>query len=281
MEHGRTLEELRGVERVQKTRFRPEIPVGLGMRYQLGNYNNPYRFAFDLQPELRVPLPYGVTANFRLAVPLYNNFDQNDFIRPSLIALTYERRLYDGVYASATTGIFTRNRRGWHAMVKTFLWEEVFSVTLEGGQTLFTDLTNKLNFRDFHERDFHFYTASADYRWRRYDLNIRAQYGKYLYEDVGLRIDVHRHFGDAQFGFFFIDTRFGNNYGFQFNLPFPQRKSVKAGPVRIRAATHFPVGYRYQGGDFRAIIHETGITMDRVLMEFYPSYLRKEMGRWF
>lgn len=281
LEHGQTMEELRGLERVQKTRFRPEILAGLGMRYQLGNYNNPYRFAFDLQPELRLPLPYGVTANVRMAVPLYNNFDQNDFIRPSLITLTYERRLYDGVYASATTGIFTRNRKGWHSMLKAFLWEEVFSVTLEGGQTLFTDLTGNPFLRSFEERDFHFYTASADYRWRRYDMNIRAQYGKFLYEDVGLRVDVHRHFGDALFGFFFMDTRFGNNYGFSFSLPFPQRKSVKAGPVRIRTVTHFPITYHYQGNDYRARSHETGITMREALMEFYPSYLRKEMERWF
>lgn len=278
---GQASEELKGVETGQRTRFRPEIPIGLGMRYQLGNYDNPYRFAFDLQPALRIPLGWGLTANARMAVPLYNNFDTNTFVRPSLISLTWEKQLMPGLYAAGSTGIFSRNRRGWHAMVKSFLWEEVFSVTVEGGQTLYTPATGNVSIVRREDDLFNVLVASADYRWRRYDLNVRVQYGQFLYNDRGGMLDIHRHFGDATVGFFYISTSLGENYGFRFSLPLLPRKNRRVGPVTIRPAERFPVMYRYQGNDQRARLFETGITIDRELMEFYPSFLQKEMEQWF
>ncbi len=267
--------------REESTRLRPVFPVGLGMRYQLGNYNEPYRFAFDLQPELLLPLGRGFTANVRAAIPLYNNFDDNTHVRPSLVTLTRQFLLDDGLYGAVSAGIFGRNRTGVHSALKAFLHEEVFSLTVDAGYTEFTPLTGNVNFPRVEEQPFSFYTLSADYRWRMYDLNMRMQYGRFLYGDHGTRVEVHRHFSEVEIGFFGINTRLGNNFGFFISLPLSPRRYRDMGPVRVRPASRFPVQYRYQGNDFRARSYETGITFDENLMQIYPSFLRNEMKRYF
>ncbi|WP_158551537.1 YjbH domain-containing protein [Rhodohalobacter sp. SW132] len=264
-----------------RTRFRPVFPVGLGMRYQLGNYNEPYRFAFDLEPEIALPLGRGFTANARLAVPLYNNFDDNTYIRPALATLSRHFTLDEGLHGAVSAGIFGRNRAGVHSAIKAFLYQEIFSLTLDAGYTRFTSFTGEVNFPITENRPYSFYTLSADYRWRSYDLNIRAQYGRFLYDDFGTRVQVHRHFSEVEFGFFGINTRLGSNFGFYMSLPLSPRKYRDAGPVRIRPAPRFPIAYRYQGNDFRARTYETGIRFEEQLMQVYPSFIKNELKRFF
>jgi len=265
----------------QRTRFRPVFPVGLGMRYQLGNYNEPYRFAFDLEPEISLPLGRGFTANGRLAIPLYNNFDGNTYIRPALVALTGHFTLDDGLHGAVSAGIFGRNRAGVHSAIKAFLYEEIFSLTVDAGYTRFTSATGEVNFPLTENRPYSFYTLSADYRWRPYDLNIRAQYGQFLYGDYGTKVQVHRHFSDVEFGFFGIKSQLGSNFGFYMSLPLSPRRYPETGPARIRPAPHFPIIYRYQGNDLRAREYETGIRFGQKLMQIYPSFIRNEMKRFF
>jgi len=264
-----------------RSRFRPVFPVGLGMRYQLGNYNEPYRFAFDLQPEIQLPLGRGFTARARAAIPLYNNFDDNTHIRPSLVTLTRQFLLDDGLYGAVSAGIFGRNRAGVHSALKAFLHEEVFSLTVDAGYTEYTPVTGNVNFPWIEDQPYSFYTLSADYRWRTYDLNMRMQYGRFLYGDHGTRVEVHRHFSEVEFGFFGIKTSLGNNVGFFISLPLIPRRYHDTGLLRIRPAPRFPVQYRYQGNDFRARDYETGITLDDHLRQIYPSFLKNEMERFF
>jgi len=271
--------ELRRGER--STRLRPVFPVGLGMRYQLGNYNEPYRFAFDLQPEIQLPLGRGFTARARAAIPLFNNFDDNRHMRPSLATLTRHFLLDDALYGAVSAGIFGKNRAGVHSALKVFLHEEVFSLTIDAGYTVYTPLTGNVNLPRVEDQPYTFYTLTADYRLRAYDLNVRMQYGRFLYGDQGTRVEVHRHFSEVELGFFGIKTSLGSNFGFYMSLPFNPRRYRDAGPVRIRPAPRFPVQYRYQGNDFRARNYETGITLDDNLRQIYPSFLKKEMERFF
>ncbi len=265
----------------ESTRYRPVFPVGLGMRYQLGNYDEPYRFAFDLEPEISLPLARGLSANLRYAIPLYNNFDENRHVRPALATLTQTLIPEDDIFIAISGGIFGRNRYGVHTALKTFLYEEVFSITFDVGRTGFTSLTGRPFFSTIEERTYNFYTLSADYRWRRYDLNTRVQFGRFLFADDGLKVEIHRHFGEVEFGVFGMNTRIDSNFGFFISLPINPSRYRNAGPVRVRPTQRFPVSYRYRGNDLSARSYETGIRLDHSLMQIYPSYLIKEMEKYF
>lgn len=261
-------------------RLHPELAFGLSTRYQLGNYNDPYRFAFDLEPELRLPLWYGFSATARVAIPLQNNFDTNTHTRLTLGTLNWEGRPAPGLYAAASTGLFTRNRRGWHAQITWEAIMERLSFTADGGQTLFTSVTGRITQPRWEEPGYSVWGITTLVRSRKYGLDARLRYGSYLYSDRGWEVSIDRQFSDAKIGFFYMDTRFGDNYGFRFTLPLLPTRGVEAGPVKIRAAHHFPVSYRYIGARFQARLPETGIRINHDLQQMNPSHIRRELLRY-
>jgi hypothetical protein len=262
-------------------RFRPELAIGLSTRYRLGNFNNPYRFAFDLEPELRVPLLYGFSATARMVVPLYNyKYDNNTHIRLPLAALTWEGRPAPGLYAAASTGWFTRNRRGWQAQIT---WEPIMerlSLTADGGQSYFTSLSGRVTRPDLHKKGYSVWGITAALRSRTYGLEARLRYGTYLYSYKGWVASVDRQFNDATIGFFYIKTLKADNYGFRFTLPLLPKRGVKAGPVMIRADHHFPVSYRYGGSRLQARLPDAGIRLNQNLYQLNPSHIRRELLRY-
>jgi hypothetical protein len=271
--------EIEHVRRINRSRYKLDIPVGLGMRYQLGNYNDPFQFAFDLEPELRMQLAAGFTASARFALPVYNNFDRNTYVRPVRLILSREFKPEETLYTTVSAGMFGRNRAGIHAGIKKYFYREVLSAGIKAGYTTFTGISGKVTFPVTERRDFFFYTASVDYRWRRYDLNIRAEYGNFLYQDQALVLDINRQFGEVTGGFFLIQSDFGNNAGFRFSIPIFPSQYPSAGVVRIRPARSFSLNYRYQGNDFTAREYDTGTTASDLMPEWYPSFLEKELEK--
>lgn len=271
---------LTGIPKQNRSRYKIDIPVGLGMRYQLGNYNDPFQFAFDLEPELRMQIMQGVTASARIALPMYNNYDRNTYVRPVRFILSREFKPQESLYTSVSAGLFGRNRAGVHASMKKYLYEEALATGFEAGYTTFSGLSGKVTFPETEQQNYFFYTASLDFRWRRYDLNMQARYGNFLYQDHGFVLDIYRQFSEVTGGFFLIHTSLGSNAGFRFSIPLVPRRYPAAGVVRIRPARNFTLNYRYQGNDFSARDYDTGITVSTLLPEWYPSFLEKELKKY-
>lgn len=265
------------VRRLNRSRYKLDIPVGLGMRYQLGNYNDPFQFAFDLEPKFRMQLAAGLTASARFALPVYNNFDRNTYVRPVRLILSREFKPEETLYTTLSAGLFGRNRAGIHTGIKKYFYQEVLSAGVQAGYTTFTGISGKVTFPVTEQRDFIFYTATINYRWRRHDLNIRAEYGNFLYQDQALVLDINRQFGEVTGGFFLIHSDFGNNAGFRFSIPILPSRYPSAGALRIRPARSFSLSYRYQGNDFTAREYDTGTTASDLMHEWYPSFLEKEL----
>lgn len=262
--------------------FQPIFPVGLSMRYQLGNYNNPYRFAFDLEPGIHLPLWKGWSLSSTIAIPLYIDFDDNNNIRPIRATLTKEAALGEGVLAGVSGGLFGQNRAGVHGALQAFLYEDVFSLTIEAGYTTFTEISgDDVPWLFIEDQDYAVYSATAAYRWKPYNLDLSLQYGQFLYNDYGAVFRADRQFGEVEIGFFLSTTQFDQNAGFHFSIPLFPSKYRNKGPVRIRPAERFPVIYRYRGNGYDAVTYETGIEFKEEAEELYPSFLLNEMKRFF
>lgn len=256
-----------------------DLGFGVGMRYQLGDYFDPWKFAFDLQPELRIPFGTGWYASVRGAIPMYNNLDLNDYIRPSLATVNKVFRLDEGLYGGVSAGLFGRNRVGIQGKLQAFLWDEVITVTLEGAYTDYTDLTGKVYIEYLENRRFTTYSGGIAHRWKEFDLHTSVRYGNFLYYDSGVIAETYRQFGDLVIGFFYSNTRLGDNIGFRFDIPLVPRRSVNAGPVRVGTSRHFFVTYRYTGGMLDAREFDTGLHFFEVMRQMYPSFLANELRK--
>ncbi len=260
-----------------------DIPVGLGVRYVLGNFgtiDENYRVALDLEPEVRLDLPFGFNAVARFSVPLHNNLDDNTHIRPSLVSLMKPIYARGPTVATLQAGIFTMNRAGVHARIKRYFMEGGLSVSLEAGYTQYTDINGRVQVPTMEERSFNVAVVSANWRYKPYDLDIGISYGQFLYQDNGFRVDVDRSVGDSRIGFFATETDLGRNMGFQFKFALPPRRYAKPIPVRIRPTEYLNLDYRFAAGDRVGRTYDTGDYYTEVLHLYDPEFMKRELLRF-
>ncbi len=268
------------VPKQNKSNLKFDVPVGLGVRYLLGAFDYPVRIAVDFLPSVAVDLSKGLYANAQFAVPIYNDLDRNNFVRPSLLTLTQDIALKQNVYTSVTAGCFSRNRAGVHATVKKYFLEECFAVGIDLGYTSYTSFTGKVDFLSREDQNYSDYAVAVDYRLRKYDLNIEASYGRFLYQDEGFMVDVTRTFGETSIGFFALTTTSGSNAGFKFSIAIPPGKYTKHKIVRIRPDSDFTLSYRVVGGDRLGRTYLTGNNLINKLADYYPSFITKDLKNY-
>lgn len=257
-----------------------DLAYGFGIRYQLGNFgtlSDNYRVALDLEPELRLDLPAGLQARARLAIPLHNNFDDNDVVRPSTFTLSKPFGSPDGLFGIASAGLFARNRAGFHLSAIHLIWEERLLMHLEAGHTWFTPLTGNVDFEVEERREFTVFQFGVTARSIRTQTQASLTYGQFLYYDQGVKLDLSRQFGDGEVGFFALETREGRNGGFRFSIPLFPSRYMNPAPARIRPAERVSIAYRYRGGDFLGREYHTGNAFIENVKSYYPDFILYEM----
>jgi hypothetical protein len=247
------------------------------MRYLLGAFDYPVRVAFDVVPTLNMELAKGLGVTAQLALPIYNDLDRNDYVRPGIINIHKDLIFPGSIFTNFAIGFFSRNRFGMHSTVKKYFFEERLSMGVELGYTTFTGFTGKVDYVGKENKDFPFYTFTADYYIKKYSLNFHTSAGRFLYQDEGFMMSVSRQFSETSIGFFALSTTYGSNAGFQFSFALPPRKYSKPGAVRIRPEHSFSLSYRVVGGDRIGRTYNTGANMISALPEFYPSFLLQEL----
>ena len=76
------------------------------------------------------------------------------------------------------------------------------------------------------------------------DVELNVTGGRFIHGDRGARVDLLRHFGETDFGFFAIKSNEGAVGGFRISLPLPVERQLR--PARFRPVTvpAFPFEYR-------------------------------------
>ena len=260
-----------------------DLLIGAGVRYQLGNYgsrSDNYRVALDLQPELRIDLPLGLQASARAAIPTWNNFD--DQVDPRLSRLSLHRffRTRDGLFGQLGAGFYPQNRAGVQLQLRQYLPDERLSLFLDVSHTRYTPLTGTPVFLRAARQEYTTYFGGGTLRVPRLNLDMSARYGRFLYDDQGLRLDIERQFGQGRVGFFLLETKQGRNGGFYMGIPIPPAKGFSRRGIRIRTAPTIDIPYRYEGNDLagRDLDGETPIFLK--IQQFYPEFLFYEL-EWY
>lgn len=258
--------------------FKTDLIVLPTWRAQFGDFDRPVQSNFNVIPGASMLLAKGLSIHAEMIIPVQNNFffdDEQKEIRPGLITLNQLIRLDDNVFLQATAGFFSLNRAGLNFEMKKFNSIGNLAFGLDIGYTAYHTFTEK-RVEYFVTENYLTGLFSVEYRHMPYDAIGRLQVGNFIYNDLALRFDVLRQFGEVNIGFFALLSASGEfNGGFNFSIPIPPGKFMKPGVVRIRQANRTGLEYRAKGRVNFGRNYRTGHELFNTMLEYNPDFLKK------
>lgn len=258
--------------------FKTDLVVLPTWRAQFGDFDRPVQSNFNLIPGASMLLAKGLSIHAEMIIPVQNNFffdDEQKEIRPGLITINQLIRLDDNVFFQATAGFFTLNRAGANVEMKKFNSAGNLAFGLNLGYTAYHAFTEK-RVEYFETENYLTGLFSVEYRHMPYDAIGRLQIGNFIYNDLALRFDVLRQFGEVNIGFFaLLSASREFNGGFNFSIPLPPGKFMKPGIVRLRQANRTGLEYRAKGRVNFGRNYRTGHELFNNMLDYNPDFLKK------
>jgi hypothetical protein len=262
------------------SQFKADFVIVPQFRAQFGNFDRPVQANINIIPELNMLLLKGLSLRAQLIYPVYNNFYfdvEEREVRPGLITLNQMVRLDDNVFLTATAGFFSNNRAGTNLEFKKYFADGNLAIGATVGYTIYHTFVDKPI--EYFEDDSYFTGLfSAEYRYQPYDLIGRIQAGRFLYNDLAIRMDILRQFGEVNIGFFALLTNSSEfNGGFNFAIPLPPGKFIKFKYLRLRQAKKFSWEYRAKGFVKNGSYYKTGNELFDIMLDYNPEFSKKRL----
>lgn len=271
--------KLKQIEKQNISSFKADMVVNPEFKAQFGKYSDPLESQINLVPELNSHLWTGASFSGQIVIPVQNDLDaEGNTIRPGMISYNQLFRLKDEVLISVAAGAFSNNRAGVDVDMKKYLFNGQLAF---GARLGITDYINFTGYNFYYRQENVLLQAfmNVQYHNPEHDLTVKLASGLFLYQDIGFRFDVSRQFGEASIGFFALSTNGELNGGFNFSIPLPPRKYSKLRSLRIRPTDSFYWGYRVKGFPREGIIYSTGQSLDGMMIELNPDYVKNQMIR--
>ncbi|HUF09768.1 MAG TPA: YjbH domain-containing protein [Rhodothermales bacterium] len=237
---------------------------------RFGNYADALQTQIGLVPEIRTTIVPGLRGRAQVILPIQNELDeQGDYVRPGLVSINQTLRIHDDTFVSLSGGYFSHNRYGVDLESRTFLRGRRFSVGVRIGYTGYAGIRDG----SWSQSSIGRLCAAltTDVYVRRHSLLIRSGLHRFVYGDVGWRLDVVRTFGEVQLGLFGLVSQAENNAGFSLAIPLFGRKYGSPASLRIRPARTFDWEYRYRGFQTNGLRYDTGHGIDDLWGGVFPG----------
>jgi hypothetical protein len=281
--------KVRALPQANSSSWKFDLVVHPQFKAQFGKRTDPVESQINLAPELNVSFWKGLSISAQWIIPLQNELveesgpaslqnrhrKEGDFARPGLLTLNQTFRAPKNTMISATVGYFTRHRYGADAEIKKHFFNGRASLGANLGYTGYAAYLKGV--WSYSTIDLVTALVNAECRLSRFDLSLRATYGKFLERDKGWRIDIRRQFSETDIGFFVSNTEAGTNGGFNFSLPIFPSKHLPPGPFRARTANYFPWEYRYWGGLESAMRYNAGNPLETFMKRLNPDYIKNQL----
>jgi hypothetical protein len=243
---------------------------------QFGGRQDVFESQVNLEPEITTSLWKGMRISSQWIIPLQNELERGgDFVRPGITVISQALRLPGSSFASLTAGYFTRNRYGVDAEAATYLGAGRWRLSARAGYT------GAASFRrgawTYTSPDVLTFRAGLDVFVPAYTSTFGVSFERFVFEDVGVRFDVERAFGEFRLGFFGIATTEGDNVGFHFVAPLFVRKYAAPARLRVRPARTFPWEYRYQGLTQAGMRYRTTTRAEALWEELPPRFIQQQL----
>ena len=207
-----------------------------------------YRYAVEVQPALEIQLWRGALLRAQVCLPLiHNEAGKWNCIRPGYLTFGQRYRLGDHWQGAVTVGNFSNDRQGATLSLGYFSSDGRFTCEAEGGVTGVSHL------------------YGSDWRlgkWKRYNGMLKAGYyipscntllkaeaGRFLYGDYGVRGTLSRYFGEYIVGVYALCADGEKNAGFHFSIPLPGKKRSRANGFRVMLPDYFAFRYDMRSGN--------------------------------
>ena len=261
--------------------FKVDVRVVPQVKALFGRAGDWARLQINAIPEVSMPLAKGLMLTTQIIFPLDNEFgafDQSgDYIRPGRTLVSKVLRFPSTFFLWGSVGYFDSERYGFSA---ESLWTTNNGrLSLEGrvGLTGFQAYQGVWKHSELSDWT---YLLRCKYQWTSVDLSLTATAGRFLYGDVGGRLDLVRTFGEVSLGFFGIRTTANRSGkligGFSIRIPiYPPRRRAP-GRFRFGAPLSFPWAYRYRGESSGFILSDRYSLMGW-LEDTAPSHIRNQV----
>lgn len=257
-----------------------DLPVGVQLDYQLGNFDNAVRVKFNIQPEFSTVLSKGLTASSTYTIPTWNDLDNFNGSRVVIARLSQDIRLGNRVFINITGGAFTRNRLGIVSNMHYYLADtEQWRIHASFSETDFGFFDSSLSLLQVPE-NYRMYHLGMTYRNRQLHTDIDIRYGRFLFRDEGYKLNMTRQIDEVFIGFFIHKSNTGDqNVGFEFQVPVGLKKHLR--PMKLRPMTRefFYLPYYYSGTGVGLNFYAGENTLLNI-KEFYPSTLKRALTNY-
>ncbi|XOV91194.1 MAG: hypothetical protein ACFHWX_13385 [Bacteroidota bacterium] len=269
-------EALTGKYRPQK-HYKLDLQVEPYYISRFGDLDDPFKTQLGLGPMLNWTTKWGVYGTFQWLFPIQNDFKIEPGFgqRPGETGIGYSTIMNEKIFVNLFGGTFTNRRYG--------LSGELILMNLQGrlysgggvyysGPWYYTDDT----FIRERLSEWTGYIFLA-YRITSQDLLLRLTGEQFLYEDVGVRFEMLRQFGNTDIGFYAQKSKNGENGGIMVTLALWPRKFYNNSWFQFRPPHSFKIQYDLltatQSGV--SLRNQTNFFYD--ILRFNPNYVKKQI----
>jgi len=255
----------------------------------LGAYDYPFRYLFNLNPLLKVKLWKGAYFAPEFNLPLFDfKLDlKYNYARLENLALTQFLKLEGSTFLRLSAGLFNGRRYGGEFEIgKYFINGKLFvrtKIACTGSAIYLNKGVSGVNNTKY-EKDvweiapisyFNHY-SSIEYRFPTYNLAVNLGYGKYLFENNVWNVLVYRHFNEYLLGFNAFVSETGRNYGFVVQIPLSPGKYIVNTKINVKPSRF--IKYSYLATTDYVDSFEAGLSVNDLILDLNPSLLKNYLA---
>lgn len=278
----RIFNEIEKEELVNSSSFRFDLALRPQIKFEFGPFEKPIISQVNIVPIINTSMWKGMSFNYELILPLYNDFNiRDDSVRPGIIALNQVFRLDDDYFVSLSLGFFTQNRYGFDFEVKKYFNNGDLNIGFNLGSTSIASFSgmSRLYYYDAFK-----WTGSLsfEYRFSKYDLTLGLSAGKYILDDKSIRFDINREFDEIEVGFFAIRSINGiSNGGINITIPIFPSHYWKPNFVRLRTNENFTTSYlvKTNSDQLIGLRYNTGNRLGIFNKKLNPEFIKNYFSR--
>lgn len=261
---------------------RTDVIIYPHFRIQNVSLDKIWEMQIGIDPAVQVQLWKGATFTGQVQIPLYNDMADREgkFLRTGVIALTQDLRLPKGWNLHFGAGLFTDRRQGL---------QSEFSYETPGGSlraAMTLGLTGAIYWDNGRCTIYNWSRvnalASVSYFTNWQSLELKAEGGRYVYGDYGIRFDLIRRFKNVGIGLFASYQDNDGSCGFNFSVPIGLKHYRRKGYVRFMPANYYhfefneKVGSRTTNAKFGRQFNDHPVT-GTIEYCFNPHYLKNAL----
>lgn len=256
---------------------RLDISAGPSVSVEFEQIDDSMRGRLNIVPQVESSPARGLLATAQLVLPVIDEIEEPDSgVRPGRATLDWLSRK-GPVTGLARAGIFNQQRYGFSLGAGRWTWGDRILLAGRG------DLTGKLALDDgvweYSDIEVFTYSLGATYWYPMLDVTLKAEYGRFLGEENGARVDLTRAIGELEIGFFAIKTESDTLAGFTVDIPLPVSRYSKPGAVRLKTVPHFIWEYRDEV-TAKGLMPGGGLSVNNLYKSLAPVFIRNNVSEW-